>query len=304
MESQNGNTPEVAIRQFRTGMLAKYTGHFIRFCRKFPLGTIGIIMIAALVLSAIFAPLISPYDPTDPHIAHVFAGPSSQFWLGNDHIGRDMLSRIFWGGRTSLYVGIVSVLIGITAGSMVGVVTAYIGGKFDLIVQRFVDALIAFPGIILALALIAALGASRENVIFALVILFIPGSSRVVRSHALAIKEMDYVLAARAIGASHFRTVMLYIVPNCFAVFMIYTTISVGFAILIESSLSFLGLGVPPETPTWGKMLSEAGRTDIQSTPWQSIFPGAAIAFTVFAVNFLGDALRDHLDPRLRGTGG
>lgn len=187
---------------------------------------------------------------------------------------------------------------------MLGVVTAYIGGTFDLIVQRFVDALIAFPGIILALALIAALGASRENVIFALVILFIPGSSRVVRSHALAIKEMDYVLAARAIGASHLRTVMLYIVPNCFAVFMIYTTISVGFAILIESSLSFLGLGVPPETPTWGKMLSEAGRTDIQSTPWQSIFPGAAIAFTVFAVNFLGDALRDHLDPRLRGTGG
>lgn len=304
MQSQSGNTPEVTIRRFRTGLLTKYTHEFIRFCRKFPLGTVGIVMIAALVLSSIFAPWISPYDPTDPHIAHVFAGPSTQFWLGNDHIGRDMLSRLFWGGRTSLYVGIVSVLIGITAGSMLGVVTAYIGGTFDLIVQRFVDALIAFPGIILALALIAALGASRENVIFALVILFIPGSSRVVRSHALAIKEMDYVLAARAIGASHLRTVMLYIVPNCFAVFMIYTTISVGFAILIESSLSFLGLGVPPETPTWGKMLSEAGRTDIQSTPWQSIFPGAAIAFTVFAVNFLGDALRDHLDPRLRGTGG
>ena len=302
METPTPRAAEVTLPRLRTDLLSKYIHLLIRFCREKPLGGFGIAMLFILVMSAILAPWISPYDPKEPFVDAVFAGPSSTYWLGNDQVGRDMLSRLFWGGRVSLYVGLVTVLIGITAGSMLGVTTAYIGGKFDLIAQRFVDAFIAFPGIILALALLAALGSSVNNVILALVILFIPGSSRIVRSQALAIKEMDYVLAARAIGANHLRIVFLYVVPNCFAVFMIYATISVGFAILVESSLSFLGLGVPPETPTWGKMLSEAGRTDIQSTPWQSIFPGAAICITVFAVNFLGDALRDTLDPRLRGT--
>ena len=304
MQIPTESAAEVTLSRLRTDLLSKYINILIRFCREKPLGGLGIAMLVVLVTTAVLAPWISPYDPKEPFVEFVFAGPSSTHWLGNDQVGRDILSRIFWGGRVSLYVGLVTVLIGISIGSMLGVVTAYIGGKFDLIAQRFVDAMIAFPGIILALALLAALGSSVNNVILALVVLFIPGSSRTVRSQALAIKEMDYVLAARAIGANHLRIVLLYVVPNCFAVFMIYATISVGFAILVESSLSFLGLGVPPETPTWGKMLSEAGRTDIQSTPWQSIFPGLAISVTVFAVNFLGDALRDTLDPRLRGTRG
>jgi len=259
-------------------------------------------MIVVLCLSAILAPWISPYDPKIPYADWVWMGPSSQHWFGNDQIGRDVLSRILWGGRVSLFVGLTSVAFGVTVGSMLGVVSAFVGGKLDLVVQRVVDALLAFPAIILALALLAGLGQSVQNVILALIIIFIPGATRTVRSQALAIKEMDYVLAARAIGASQLRIIALYMAPNCFAIFLVLFTITVGFAIVVESSLSFLGLGVPPDVPTWGKMLADAGRTDIQSTPWQSIFPGAAISLTVFAVNFLGDALRDVLDPRLRGT--
>ena len=261
-------------------------------------------MLFALVMSAVLAPWISPYDPTVPHVEAAFEGPSSAFWLGGDQVGRDILSRLLWGGRISLFVGLASVAIGITLGSLLGVISAYVGGKFDLIAQRVVDALLAFPSIILALSLISVLGSSVFNIILALVVIFIPGATRTVRSQALAIKEMDYVLAARAIGARQVRIILLYIVPNCFAIFLILATVSVGLAIVVESSLSFLGLGVPPDVPTWGKMLADAGRTDIQSTPWQSIFPGLAISFTVFAVNFLGDAMRDVLDPRLRGTQG
>jgi len=253
-------------------------------------------------MSAILAPWISPYDPKIPYADYVWMGPNAKFWFGNDQIGRDILSRILWGGRISLFVGLTSVAFGITIGSLLGIVSAYFGGKFDLAVQRVVDSLLAFPAIILALALLAGLGQSVQNVILALVVIFIPGATRTIRSQALAIKEMDYVLAARAIGASQLRIILLYMAPNCFGIFLVLFTITVGFAIVVESSLSFLGLGVPPDVPTWGKMLADAGRTDLESTPWQSIFPGAAISLTVFAVNFLGDALRDVLDPRLRGT--
>ena len=261
-------------------------------------------MLFILVMSAVLAPWISPYDPKVPYVEAVFTGPNTTFWLGGDQIGRDILSRLLWGGRISLYVGLASVAVGISTGSLLGVVTAYVGGKFDLVVQRIVDALLSFPAIILALTLVALFGASVNNVIIALIILFIPGATRTLRSQALAVKEMDYVLAARAIGASQMRIVLQYLVPNCFAIFLVLATISVGFAIVVESSLSFLGLGVPPDQATWGRMLADAGRTDIQSTPWASLFPGAAIALTVFSANFLGDAMRDVLDPRLRGTRG
>ena len=261
-------------------------------------------MLFILVMSAVLAPWISPYDPKVPYAEAVFTGPNTTFWLGGDQIGRDILSRLLWGGRISLYVGLASVAVGISTGSLLGVVTAYVGGKFDLVVQRIVDALLSFPAIILALTLVALFGASVNNVIIALIILFIPGATRTLRSQALAVKEMDYVLAARAIGASQMRIVLLYLVPNCFAIFLVLATISVGFAIVVESSLSFLGLGVPPDQATWGRMLADAGRTDIQSTPWASLFPGAAIALTVFSANFMGDAMRDVLDPRLRGTRG
>ena len=233
----------------------------------------------------------------------LYEGPGSKFLLGSDSLGRDVLTRLFYGGRISLYVGLVSIAIGVSAGSLLGAVSAYYGGKFDLIVQRLVDAFIAFPGIILGLALMAALGSSVINIIIALVAVLTPSAIRTVRSQALAVKESDYVLAARAIGAGDGRIILRHIVPNCLAIFIILATLNLGYAIIVESSLSFLGVGVPPDVPTWGSMLSEVGVTQIEDAPWLAIFPGLFLSLAVFGVNLVGDALRDVLDPRLRGTG-
>ena len=200
-------------------------------------------------------------------------------------------------------VGMISVLIGITAGSLFGVVSAYWGGAFDLVVQRLVDAFMAFPVIIMAMGIVAVLGSSITNVIIALVLVLTPNSIRTVRSQALAIKEMDYILAARAVGVPPWRIVLLHIVPNCFALIIILATLNLGFAIIVEASLSFLGVGVPPNIATWGGMVANAGTTYIKTAPWLAIFPGIAIAMVVMSVNLFGDALRDVLDPRLRGTG-
>jgi peptide/nickel transport system permease protein len=184
-----------------------------------------------------------------------------------------------------------------------GVVSAYSGGAFDLIMQRLVDAFMAFPGIILALAIVAVLGSSITNVIIALVLVLTPSSVRTVRSQSLAIKEMDYILAARAVGVPPWRIVLRHIVPNCFALFIILATLNLGFAIIVEASLSFLGVGVPPNIATWGGMLSDAGSSYIKTAPWLAVFPGVAIALVLLGVNLFGDALRDVFDPRLRGTG-
>jgi peptide/nickel transport system permease protein len=272
----------------------------IEFSRRKPLGAAGGVTMAALILVAVLAPLIAPFDPEEAHIELIHSGPSMELALGGDQLGRDILSRLFYGARISLFVGLLSVGIGISLGSLLGVVSAYFGGKFDLIVQRVVDSLLAFPAIILALALMAVLGSSVTNIIIALCIVLAPGSIRTVRSQALSIKEMDYVLAARAIGSSDFRIILRHMVPNCFAIFIILATITLGFAIIVESSLSFLGVGVPPNVPTWGGMLADAAVSDIQTAPWLSIFPGIAISLAVFGVNLLGDAMRDVLDPRLR----
>ena len=188
-------------------------------------------------------------------------------------------------------------------GSLFGIVSAYWGGAFDLIIQRLVDAFMAFPVIILAMGIVAVLGSSITNVIIALILVLTPTSVRTVRSQALAIKEMDYVLAAKAVGVPPWRIVVRHIVPNCFALFIILATLNLGLAILVEASLSFLGVGVPPNIATWGGMLANAGTTYIKTAPWLAVFPGVAIALTVLAVNLCGDALRDVLDPRLRGTG-
>ncbi len=213
------------------------------------------------------------------------------------------MSRLFYGGRVSLFVGLVSVGIGITLGSLLGVTSAYLGGTFDIVVQRFVDAFIAFPGIILALAIMAVSGSSVTNIIIALVLVLAPSAIRTVRSQALAIKEMDYVLAANSIGAGDIRIVLRHMVPNCMAIFMILATLNLGYAIIVEAFLSFLGVGVPPNVATWGSMLTEGGVSYIDVAPWLAVLPGVALSLAVFGVNLLGDALRDMMDPRLRGTG-
>ena len=271
------------------------------FSKRKPIGAVGGAVVFLLILIAIVAPLISPYDPNEIHPEYLFESPGAALPLGGDFAGRDVLSRLFYGGRISLFVGFVSIAIGITAGSMLGAVSAYFGGKFDLIIQRFVDAFIAFPGIILALALMAALGSSVFNIIIALIAVLAPSAIRTVRSQALAIKEMDYVLAARAVGANDGRIVMRHIVPNCLALFIILATINLGYAILVEASLSFLGVGVPPDVPTWGNMLSGLSLTEMSSAWWLVVFPSMFLALAVFGFNLLGDALRDVLDPRLRG---
>jgi peptide/nickel transport system permease protein len=265
------------------------------------MGAAGGIVLLLMILVAVFAPWLAPRDPYAPHVAFQYAPPGGEFLLGGDQLGRDVLSRLIYGARISLRVGVFSVLIGITAGTLLGIASAYVGGKIDLVIQRLVDALMAFPPIILALGLMAARGASENNVIIALVAILLPGATRVVRSQTLSIKELDYTLAARAIGAGPGRIMIRHILPNVMANFIVLSTISLGFAIIIEASLSFLGVGISPDIPTWGGMLTLGASKYVNIAPWLAIFPGIAIAVVVFSVNLLGDALRDVLDPKLRG---
>lgn len=274
------------------------------FARRKPLGAIGGLILLLLVLIALLAPLIAPHDPYEPNAAAIYALPGSTYPLGADETGRDVLSRLCFGARVSLYVSLVSVLLGVTIGALLGVLSAYLGGWFDLVSQRLVDAFMAFPTIILALGIMAVLGASVHNVILALVCVMAPGTARAVRAQALSIKELDYVTAARALGCSGRRIIFRHMVPNVLAICMVLATLQLGLAILTESALSFLGVGVPPDVPTWGGMLREAARAFVGVAPWLAIFPGLVIALAVFGVNVFGDALRDVLDPRLRSDDG
>ncbi len=273
----------------------------IDFSRRKPMGAAGGGIVAVLVLIALVAPLIAPHDPYKPDAGAIYAPPGGQYLLGADETGRDVLSRLIYGARVSMWVGIVSVLVGISIGAVLGIVSAYVGGKFDLITQRLVDALLAFPVIILGLGIMSVLGASVNNVIMALIIIMVPRTARTVRSQALSIKEFDYVLAAQAVGAAPVRIVFRHIMPNIFATCIILSTITLGLAITTEASLSFLGVGVPPDVPTWGTMLRAAADAFISVSPSLAVFPGVAIALAVFGANLLGDAMRDVLDPKLRG---
>lgn len=270
-----------------------------RFVARQPLGAIGAVVVLALILTAIFAPQLAPHGPKDAAFA-TYQPPGAEFPMGTDHLGRDMLSRVVWGARLSLYVGLLSVAFGITVGALWGVVAAYFGGAADTVSQRLVDMLMALPPIILALTLMAALGQSINNVIVALAILLTPTAARTIRSVALAIKESPYVEAARAAGCSHWRVIFVHVVPNTFATYIVLFTVNIAYAIVVEAALSFLGLGAPPDEPSWGGMLT-AGVQALETAPWMIFFPGLAISLTVFGLNLLGDAIRDMTDPRLRG---
>ena len=278
-----------------------------RFSRRKPLGAIGASILLILILIAIVSGFVQPQDPYKTHLMERYAGPGSTvagetFYLGSDQLGRDILTRLMHGARISLYVAFVSVGIGATAGALLGILSAYVGGTIDLLFQRLVDSFMAFPALIFALGIMAVLGASLNNVILVLVLVFIPGASRIVRAEALAIKETVYVEAARAVGSSDLRIMLRHILPNCLAPYIVFATANLGFAIVVEASLSFLGVGTPPDVPSWGGMLSIAGQKYVEVSPWLLIFPSVAISIVVFGFNLFGDALRDVLDPRLRGT--
>ena len=268
--------------------------------RRQPLGTAGAFVVILMVLATIFAEVLSPYDPELISFESMLVPPSVDHWMGTDAFGRDILTRIIYGARTALFVGFTAAFVGSTLGLILGVASAYFGGLFDLVVQRLVDILMAFPLIVLALAVVATLGAGTVNVVIAITIPFIPQCARVVRSSALAIREIPYVDAARALGFGHSRIIMRHMVPNVMAPYLIMVTTFVGHAILLEASLSYLGLGVQEPTAAWGLMLQGGAEEFAESAPWVPIFPGLAITLAVFGFNLFGDALRDLLDPRLR----
>jgi peptide/nickel transport system permease protein len=270
------------------------------FARRWPLGAAGAAIILLMIGCAVLAPFIAPYEPLETDFAAQFSPPTAAHWLGTDAFGRDLLSRLIYGSRTALLVGFASAFLGATLGALLGVASAYFGGRIDLVVQRIVDIFLAFPIIILALAVVSILGTGVSNVIMAITLPMIPNCARVVRSSALAVRAMPYVDAARAAGFGYARIIFRHMLPNVMAPYLIMLTAYVGQAILLEASLSFLGLGVAEPTPAWGLMLRGAAVEFAESAPWMAIFPGLAISLGVFAFNLFGDSLRDALDPKLR----
>ena len=270
------------------------------FTRRRPLGAVGAAIIVVMVFLAATANLIAPYDPLETDYAAMLAAPNKAHWLGTDAFGRDVLSRLIYGSRTALMVGLGASLLGTVFGAVIGVASAYFGGRVDLVVQRVMDVFFAFPVIILALAVVAILGTGAENVILAIAVPMVPRCARVVRSSALAVREMPYVDAARAAGFTHPRIILRHMLPNVMAPILIMATAFLGEAIMLEASLSFLGLGVQEPVAAWGLMLRGAAVQFAESAPWMAIFPGLAISLAVFGFNLFGDSLRDALDPRLR----
>jgi peptide/nickel transport system permease protein len=256
--------------------------------------------IALLVVSALLAEVLAPHDPVQTNFVDSLRPPGPPYLLGTDQFGRDLLSRLIYGSRTALLVGFSVAFVGTTLGALIGVASAYFGGRTDLLIQRLMDVVLSFPLIVLALAVVAALGTGTLNVIVAITIPTVPRAARVVRSSALAIRQLPYIEAARALGARDGRIIFRHVVPNVMAPYLVLLTAFLGQAILLEASLSFLGLGVAEPTPAWGLMLRGAGLQFAERAPWLALVPGAAISLAVFAFNLLGDSLRDALDPRLR----
>ena len=292
---------QIAAGEFEVpSQASRWRDGIMDFCRRRPLGAIGGAAILFLLLVAAIAPLLAPYDPLAVDFAAMLSPPSAEHWLGTDAFGRDVLSRLVYGSRTALIVGFGASMLGASIGALLGVGSAYFGGRVDLYLQRIMDVLLSFPLIILALALVAILGNSIPNLIIAIMIPMIPRCALVIRSSALSIREMPYVDAARAAGFGHSRIILRHMLPNVMASYLVMLTAFLGQAILLEASLSFLGLGVQEPLPAWGLMLRGAAVEFAETAPWMAIFPGLAISIAVFAFNLFGDSLRDALDPRLR----
>jgi len=275
-----------------------------QFTKRKPLGALGGLIVLGLLVMAVFAPLIAPYKYDETIAGARMKAPGTQFWMGTDNLGRDVFSRVVYGASVSVTVGFGAVLLSGVLATAIGVTCGYFGGKYDICVQRVVDAWQSFPFLVIALSLMAVLGPSMSNVVLALGVFGAAPQSRIIRGATLGVIENQYIEAARALGAGHLRIMARYILPNVMATIIIIATIGLGAYILAESTLSFLGFGVPPPFPSWGAMLSGSGRSFFYKAPWMAIYPGMAISFSVFGFNMLGDALRDVLDPRLRGTGG
>lgn len=272
----------------------------LRFIRTKPLGTAGAAIIIVMALAAVFADVAAPFDPYETHFTAQFRPPGVPYFLGTDQLGRDILSRVIHGARIALLIGLAASFIGATVGLIIGIISAFFGQAVDLVIQRLTDILSSFPLLVLALTVVTLLGRSTPNLIIAIAIPIIPLATRVVRSSTLAIKETQYVDAARAIGASNVRIMARHILPNTVAPYLIILTAQFGQAILTEASLSFLGLGTGEPVPSWGLMLSNVTTLYGTAAPWMAIFPGVAISLAVFGFSLFGDSLRDALDPRLR----
>ena len=273
------------------------------FARRKPLGAVGAVIVVAMLLMAVFAERIAHHDYDETIRGARMKPPSADYWLGTDNLSRDMWSRVVYGARVSITVGFATIVLGTLVATAIGVSSGYFGGAYDIVVQRIVDAWMSFPFFVIALSVMSVLGPGLLNVILSIAVVVAATSSRVIRGATISVAQHTYVEAARAMGAGHGRIVARYILPNVMATIIILATIGLGGVILAESALSFLGFGVPPPYPSWGAMLSGSGRTYMYRAPWMAIWPGVAISLAVFGFNMLGDALRDVLDPRLRGSG-
>ena len=297
-----GSTPgQQPGGNFAPGRFDSSLGLIVRFFRTSPIGAVAAGFLVFLVLVALLANIVAPNDPLETFPSYFRKPPSLERPMGNDHLGRDVLSRVIVGARTSLYVAILAVTVSKVIGFSWGILTGYAGGKFDLISQRFLDILMSFPGIILAMLLLVGVGSGLYTVIAAIAITGVAGTTRVIRSVTLSVREMEYVEAARALGASPLRIMFVHITPQCIAPLMVIASVSLGGAIFAEAALSFLGLGIPPPNPSLGNMLGGVLGDAFKPPWWLVLYPGMTITFTILAFNIFGDGLRDHLDPRLRG---
>jgi peptide/nickel transport system permease protein len=291
----------ISVQEVETKRRSGLTVFFVRLVREKPLGVVGGVIVLILLFCGIFADFLAPQGMNEINIIDRFAGPSSKNLLGADQVGRDILSRLIYGARISLIVGLSATAITVLVASLIGVPSGYFGGTYDLVTQRLVDAWIAFPSLLILLTLISIMGRGMLQIILLIGILAGVGWSRVVRSAVIAIKENDYFLAAEAIGSTNARTIIRHIMPNIMAPLIIVFSVSVGGAILTEASLSFLGFGLPLDVPSWGGMLSGEGRRHMEVKPSLALYPGIALATVIYGVNMFGDAVRDLQDPRLRG---
>ena len=294
-----GTTVPIALRRVSDDRLASA----LYFLRRNPRMIVGGAIVLTWLFIAAFAPFIAPYDPIKVNVTDSLIPPGPTHWLGTDDLGRDVLSRVMWGARVSLSVGVISVSIGLFVGTSIGLAAGYLGGKFDLFAMRGIDALLAFPALILALAITSALGPQIQNAMIAIGIVAIPAYARLTRGQVLAVRAREFIVAARTIGCPPLRIVMRHIFPNVMNALVVQATLSTAFAILAEAALSFLGLGPQPPYPSWGQDINYSQRYLPNLKWWMSVGPGVAIFPAVFGFNFLGDALRDALDPRLRRSG-